>query len=189
VFLLSGMNQRKNIFVVTGGPGFGKTELINDLKLQGYLCSGEFARNLIENQLKSGGKILPWKNPKLFQQEVLKHRIGFFESVPASTLAFADRGIPDQLAFARYKGFGTPEILKESIEKYQYAVFVFVTPPWPEIFVNDAIRTETFEEAVLIHQAILNTYTQLNYQIIELPLISVRKRSDFIIKTIKSRNL
>ena len=179
------MDQRKNIFVITGGPGFGKTALIDELRRIGYLCSGEFARDMIERQQKIGGDLLPWKKPKRFQEEILRLRKDFYESVPDQTIAFADRGIPDQLAFARYKGFGTPEILKMSSEKYRYAQHVFVTPPWHKIFVNDAIRSETFEEAVLIHLSILETYSDLNYQIIELPLTSVCERIEFILQTIQ----
>jgi predicted ATPase len=179
------MDQRKNIFVITGGPGFGKTAVIDELRSIGYLCSGEFARDTIEKQQKMGGDLLPWKRPKLFQKEILQLRKDFYESVPDRTIAFADRGIPDQLAFARYKGFGTPEILKISSEKYRYAPQVFVTPPWPEIFTNDIIRNETYEEALLIHQSILETYSDLNYQIIELPLTSVCERTGFILQTIQ----
>ena len=59
-----------------------------------------------------------------------------------------------------------------------------MTPPWSGIFKNDPIRTETFEEAVRIHQAIQETYSGLNYQIIELPLVPVNKRMEFITQTI-----
>lgn len=178
------MIQQKQIYIITGGPGFGKTELINELRRIGYLCSGEFARDLIKSQQESGGEILPWKNPKLFQREVLKQRIAFFDSVPENSLAFADRGIPDQLAFSRYKGFGTPEILIESSQLYRYAPQVFVTPPWSQIFENDSIRTESFGEAIEIHQAVLDTYSDLNYQVIELPLLPLKKRVDFILQAI-----
>ena len=111
-------------------------------------------------------------------------RKDFYDSVPDKTIAFADRGIPDQLAFAQYKGFGTPEILKESAEKYRYASQVFITPPWREIFVNDSIRSESYDEAVRIHQSVLETYSFLNYQIIELPLIPVNERLTYILQTI-----
>lgn len=177
---------QKQIFIITGGPGFGKSELINELRQSGYLCSGEFARELIEHQQKMGGDLLPWKNPKLFQEEILRLRKDFYDSVPDKTIAFADRGMPDQLAFAQYKGFGTPEILKESAEKYRYASQVFVTPPWREIFVIDSIRSESYEEAIRIHQSVLETYLGLNYQIIELPLFSVTERVTFMLKTIKN---
>lgn len=179
----------KQIYIITGGPGFGKTELIKELRKSGYICSGEFARDLIETQLATGGEILPWKNPRLFQQEIVKQRIAFFESVPEGTPAFADRGIPDQLAFALYRGFGYPEALVRSAQKYRYSPLVFVTPPWPEIFINDPIRTETFEEAVRIHEAVLDIYSSLNYTIIELPLLSVIQRLEFILLTLqKFRN-
>lgn len=175
---------KKQIYILTGGPGFGKTQLINELRHSGYLCSGEFARDLIESQIQTGGAILPWKNPRLFQQEVLKMRIAFFDSVPDDALAFADRAIPDQLAFAQYKGFGAPEILVQSALKYRYAPQVFVTPPWPEIFRNDAIRSETLDEAVRIHEFVLKTYTDLNYTIIELPLLPVIQRKEYLLQTI-----
>ena len=174
----------KQIYIITGGPGFGKTALIEGLRKCGYLCSGEFARDLIESQLNSGGDILPWKNPKLFQQEVLTKRINFFESVAGKAIAFADRGIPDQLAFAHYHGFGAPKILSESTMKYRYAPYVFVTPPWKEIFENDLIRTESFEESARIHQTVLDTYIDLNYQVIELPLLPVRERLQYLIQTL-----
>ncbi len=178
------MVQHKQIYVITGGPGFGKTQLIEALRRSGYLCSGEFARDLIEEQTAVGGTILPWKNPRLFQEEVLKKRVGFFETVPVGALAFADRGIPDQLAFAEYKGFRKPEILIEKAWEYRYAPIVFVTPPWPEIFGNDQIRTETFEEASMIDQAIRTCYSDLNYRLIDLPLVPVKNRINFLLETI-----
>lgn len=174
----------KQIYVITGGPGFGKTQLIEELKQLGYVCSGEFARDLILFQQESGGDILPWKNPQLFQQEILQKRIAFFNSVPDNSVAFADRGIPDQLAFARYRGFGTPEILSECAQKYRYARQVFVTPPWPEIFVNDVIRTESFEEALRIHESVVETYINLNYQIIDLPLLPVKQRINYLLQNL-----
>jgi len=174
----------KQIYVITGGPGFGKTSLVEELRRSGYQCSGEFARDLIQSQQDSEGEILPWKNAKLFQQSILQKRIAFFDSVPDNSFAFADRGIPDQLAFARYRGFGTPEILNECAMKYRYAPKVFVTPPWAEIFTNDIIRTETFEEATRIHEFVVETYLNLNYQIIELPLLPVKQRMKYLFQSL-----
>ena len=174
----------KQIYVITGGPGFGKTLIVEELRQLGYNCSKEFARDLILSEQESGGEVLPWKNPKLFQQNILQKRVAFFDSIPAGAFAFADRGIPDQLAFARYRGFGTPEILSEYSQKYRYAPLVFVTPPWPEIFVNDSIRTETFDEACRIHEIVVETYISLNYQIIELPLLPPKQRTKYLLENL-----
>lgn len=176
--------KEKLIYIITGGPGFGKTELIEALKTEGYPCSDEFARNLILEQQQINGEILPWKQPRLFQQEILKRRISFFESVRDGEIAFADRAIPDQLAFARYKGYGTPAVLEEAARQYRYAPVVFVTPPWPEIFVNDSIRTETFDEAKKLHEIITETYKDLNYQINELPLVPISERKKHILNNL-----
>lgn len=175
---------QKQIYIVTGGPGFGKTKLIEELLSSGFKCSDEFARNLIEEQINWGGEILPSKNARLFQQEVLKRRVEFFESVPDNSIAFADRGIVDQLAFARYKGFGSPENLIQSANNYRYASSVFVTPPWKEIYTNDLVRSESFDEAVCIHRQIIETYQDLNYTIIELPLLPAQLRAEYILLTI-----
>lgn len=174
----------KQIYVITGGPGFGKTMLVEALRGMGHLCSGEFARELIVSQQETGGEILPWKNPRLFQQTILSKRKDFFDSVPEGTIAFADRAIPDQLAFARYKGFGAPEVLVSAASEYRYASKVFVTPPWPEIYVNDPIRTETFDEALQIHQVVVETYRNLNYQIIELPLVPISERVKYLLENL-----
>ena len=174
----------KQIYVITGGPGFGKTSLVEELRRSGYICSGEFARDLIQEQQESGANILPWKNPRLFQQNILQKRIDFFNSVPDGFIAFADRAIPDQLAFAQYRGFDVPEVLTDSSQKYRYAPQVFVTPPWAEIFTNDNIRTETFEEATRIHEFIVDTYLNLNYQVVELPLLPVDQRVKYLFQSL-----
>lgn len=174
----------KQIYIITGGPGFGKTELIEALGVEGFLVSGEFARDLILSETESGGEILPWKNSRLFQETILTKRKAFFESVPMDAIAFADRAIPDQLAFIRYRGFGTPDSLLNAALEYRYATTVFVTPPWPEIYKNDRIRTETLAEAIQIHQFVIETYRDLNYRINELPLVPTAERVQYLLKNL-----
>ncbi len=178
--------MEKQIYIITGGPGFGKTYLIEELRKMRFLCSDEFAREIIVSQLEIGGELLPWKNPKLFQEQVLSKRIDFYESVPENTIAFADRGIPDQMAYASYKGFEVSERMMKISDEHKYASTVFIAPPWYEIFKNDQLRTETFSEAVKIDEHIRETYSILNYQIIELPLFSVNERIEFILQNIQN---
>ncbi len=173
--------MEKKIVVITGGPGFGKTKIIEELSKSGYITGNEFARELIVEQLKIGGDLLPWKNLKAFQQAVLKHRIGFYESVAVDALAFADRGIPDQLAFARFRGFEPSVLLKESAKDYRYYDCVFVTAPWEEIYSNDEIRSERFEEACRLHRIICETYKDLGYVLVDIPQLPADERARFII--------
>lgn len=178
---LSKIKLNKNIYIISGGPGFGKTSLIENLKLSGYICSGEFARELINYQKSIDGDILPWKDPAKFQQEVFKKRLKFYNSVNENSIAFVDRGVPDQIAFALYKGYSKPISLLKYSNELRYAKSVFICPPWFNIYCNDEIRTETFHEASVIHNLLIEVYSELNYEIVELPLLTIKERTDFII--------
>ena len=43
-----------NKILITGGPGTGKTTLVDELRNNGYLCSGEIVRNLTLKKRKEG---------------------------------------------------------------------------------------------------------------------------------------
>ena len=43
--------------VISGGPGSGKTTIINSLKNLGHFCYNEISRDLIEKNRKNGGQI------------------------------------------------------------------------------------------------------------------------------------
>jgi predicted ATPase len=55
-------------------------------------------------------------------------------------------------------------------------------PPWEEIYVSDAERYESYEQAVLIHDHLMETYKKYGYTIIEVPRDSIENRIDFIMK-------
>lgn len=174
------------VFVITGGPGFGKTTLISQLSQKGFRVSKEIAREVIEEQQLSGGDALPWKNVILFEKLIASRRIDFIESVAITEIAFSDRGLPDQIAYSWYKRKTETNFLKESAERYRYAPLVFITPPWEAIFTNDQIRQESFEEACKIHSFILKAYMESGYQTIEIPLVSPAGRIEFILQTINN---
>ncbi len=177
---------KKEIYIVTGGPGFGKTSIIKELAKQGYKTGSEYAREIIEEQTKLNGEILPWKNIKAFQAEVLKKRIQFFESVNKNEMAFADRGVPDQLAFAKFRGF-SPKLLQEKVKKYRYADFVFITMPSEKHFRQDHIRKESYEQAKKMHYAICTMYEKWGYVLVHVPFLDVNSRVKFIIDFVNKK--
>ena len=177
---ISRIKMSKAVVIVTGGPGFGKTSVIERLSNLGFRVGSEIARELIEEQVKTGGVKLPWKDIQAFREEVFVRRLSFLNSVTDDELAFSDRGIPDQLAFARYQGAADPHVLVKNAEKYRYFPVVFLTSPWKEIYHQDSIRTETFEEASRLHEFICQTYHDLGYQLIDLPKTAPSDRAEFI---------
>ena len=49
-----------HFFVVTGGPGAGKTSLITELSRRGFHTIPESGRAIIREEMQSGGDALPW---------------------------------------------------------------------------------------------------------------------------------
>ena len=176
------------IYVITGGPGFGKSTLIELLSEKGFWVGKEAAREIIGQQKLLGGDALPWKNIQRFEALVAASRVDLFKNTPLDRVAFADRGLHDQIAYSWYKGKNESALLAELTTQYRYAPEVFVTAPWKEIYRQDPIRQESFEEACEIHRYILETYQHFGYRIIELPFVNPEKRVEFIIQHIEKQN-
>ncbi len=51
-------------------------------------------------------------------------------------------------------------------------------------FKNDEARNETPEQAMLIHGAIREAYVDQGYDIVEVPVLPVPERADFILKNL-----
>ena len=67
---------------------------------------------------------------------------------------------------------------------FRYHRRVFIAPPWKEIFAGDAERKQSFEEAQATYHALVETYSELNYELVPLPLASIEDRARFVIETV-----
>lgn len=167
------------VYIITGGPGFGKTSVLNRLSGLGFPVCPEVARNLLKNYRSHRTSEQPLF-PKDFEREVATVRLDFLQSIPNDRIAFSDRGLPDQIAFSNYKNRAPSAFLTSTVLANRYAPHVFVTPPWEEIYQQDEVRTETFNEALAIHQQIVTVYSELSYKIVNLPQTNVEERVRFI---------
>ncbi|MEC4766359.1 AAA family ATPase [Halomonas sp. CUBES01] len=87
------MNYR---FVVTGGPGGGKTTLLSSLSERGYSFAPESARKIIKERLAAG--LLPRPEPVSFAHEVLRADIEKYRNIGANNRpTFFDRSVLDAL--------------------------------------------------------------------------------------------
>ncbi len=174
------MNIKK--IVITGGPGTGKSSIINELKKRGYICFEEISRQVTLDARKNGVDQLFLTQPLLFSELLLEGRKKQYletANYPKSTV-FLDRGLPDVLAYMDYFNSEYPESFVETCRNHPYDV-VFILAPWQEIFTSDSVRYETFEQAELIHNHLLNTYQKFNYNLLDVPFESIKKRADFIL--------
>jgi len=90
-----------------------------------------------------------------------------------------DRGLVDEVAYRRFFKMEVPDVLRERCVKYRYDK-VFLFPYWEEIYQTDHIRQESKEEAIQIHNLIVEAYTEFGYKLIEVPKFSTKERLLFI---------
>jgi predicted ATPase len=171
----------ERFFVVTGGPGSGKSTLIAALAGAGHAQSIEAGRAIIQDQVSIEGAALPWCDPALFAEVMLSWEMRSFRIACEQTgPVFFDRGVPDVAGYLRLLGMPVPRHIETAIERFRYNRRVFIAPPWPEIFQQDSERNQTLDEAIRTYKAMVATYTQYGYELLALPLSSVEDRVGFV---------
>ena len=172
--------------VITGGPGTGKTTLIDELGRRKFECTPEISRQVTKMARKKGIDHLFLEDPLLFSELLLEGREKQYlkATKSSSEIIFFDRGIPDIHAYMNYFGTVYPKIFLEKSRKYRYNT-IFLLPPWKEIYITDDIRYETYELSISIYNHLKVSYTELDYEIIEVPFGSIELRADFILKKLK----
>lgn len=169
-------------FVLTGGPGAGKTTLIDALAARGFATTQEAGRGVIREQLRDGGDGLPWVDPERFAQRMFEWELGSYRQAQRQDgPVLFDRGLPDTLGYLRLEGLEAPTWMEEEAWRLRYNARVFIAPPWKEIFGGDEERRQTWEVAVRTYEIMARTYMELGYDLVELPLTSVTRRAAFVI--------
>ncbi|MBK5074805.1 AAA family ATPase [Budviciaceae bacterium CWB-B4] len=182
------LNFQKRI-VITGGPGSGKSTLIDALTQRGYLCSVEAGRSIIQDQISIGGNALPWGDRIAFSELMLCWEIRSWHAANGChELCFFDRGIPDVAGYLSLCRFPVPAHVEKAINNFRYAGTVFIAPPWKEIYVQDSERKQSIEEAEQTYWTLSKTYQAYGYQLIEIPRIPADERADFIISQVSQKD-
>lgn len=171
-----------NFHIVTGGPGSGKSTLIDALERKGFARSIEAGRGIIRDQAAVNGAALPWRDSAAFAElmlcwEMRSHHIARAHDGPV----IFDRGVPDIVGYLRLTGLPVPAHVDKAARTFGYNRRVFLAPPWPEIFEQDSERKQDFEEAERTCRVMIETYASYGYDLVELPLTSVEERARFVI--------
>lgn len=172
--------------LITGGPGTGKTSLIEELKKNNFKCFDEISREITLKYREKGIEQLFLSDPNLFSGELLNSRIQQFnDSKKLQTdYVFFDRGIPDIIAYLNFKKVRFSKKILKSVDKYRYDK-VFLLEPWKDIYSSDVVRYESFDQVITIDRYIKNTYKEFGYNPNIIPKDNIKNRVAFIINSLR----
>lgn len=166
--------------VLSGCSSGGKSTLLAELQRRGFATIPEPGRRIVEEELRRGGRSLPWVDLSAFARRAIDLAAEDRRyAAQEKGWVFFDRGLVDA-AVALEHATGQPA--RNLLMQYdRYHQQVFLTPPWPELYVTDGERKHGLDEAVAEYERLLTAYQQLDYEIIILPRASVPERADLVL--------
>jgi len=176
------MQKESKIVLLIGAPSTGKTSVLNHLHDNGYMCFEEISRQIFQKAQKEGYVNLFKEKPLLFSEKLLEGRQKQFEIAKETKadFVFIDRGLPDITAYLDMVKTVYPEKYVEANLNFKYD-HIFLFPLWQEIYRSDNERYEDFELSEKIEKYLINSYTQLGYDLIRIPKAEVKARAEFIL--------
>src|SRR5262249_2443072 len=133
--------------VISGCSGGGKSTLLDELRTRGYAVVEEPGRRIVARELEGGGLALPWVDGVAFARQAIE--LSFADRAGAERWpgwVFFDPGWIDAASALQHLT-GEP-VIDELRQEHRYNRHVFLTPPWPEIYVTDHERRHGFAAAV-----------------------------------------
>ena len=196
-------------FVFTGGPGVGKTTIINALTSKGYLPVAEAARHIIAKEQQkvdrasARGKtykgVLPWTDLVGFQHRVVRQQSLWETLARSKTLqgrgkakprgTVLDRSFVDPVAYLLEAGMTPkthPVLFKKLFSKIKKAGYqkVFVLDQLPH-YANDPQRKESAVQAGKLHNRLYDVYKDMGkrygFDVVRVPAVGVEQRVNYVL--------
>jgi len=169
-------------FVITGGPGAGKSTLVAALAARGQATFPEAGRAILRLSDAIGGPAHAARNPRDYAEAMLLWDMrSWAEAGRLDGPAFFDRGVPDTIGYLRLIGRPVPAHMERAARAFRYAEPVFAAPPWRDIYATDGERRQDWDVAVATHDSVRAVYEELGYRLLDLPLAGVEARVAFVL--------
>lgn len=144
----------------------------------------EPGRRIVEEELRGDGGALPWTDPAAFARRAIDVAGRDREDAGETTgWTFFDRGLVDAAVALQHETGEPAAIVLARYERYHRQVFL--TPPWPEIYVTDGERRHGLTEAVAEYERLLTACGDLGYDTIILPKVGVAARADLVLDRLR----
>ncbi|RUR05595.1 AAA family ATPase [Legionella sp. km772] len=183
---------KKNYYLLTGGPGSGKSSVLHYLKIQSHRVVEEAARAILKEQKRRKGNATQFGDRAQFCQLMLRQSLEDFKThLSCTEKIFFDRGLPDLLGYKSIANDARWTSIIEKVElanlEYRYNQEVFLFPPWQEIYTLDDERSHSFSQASQAYDLIKEALLEANYFPIEIPKVPIEERAQFILS--KTQNV
>jgi predicted ATPase len=174
------------LVVISGCSGGGKSTLLLELARRGYPTVEEPGRRIVRQELEGDGRALPWVDGAAFARRAISLSLADRAAVGRPTnWVFFDRGLVDAAA-ALERITGRPALATHA-SRHRYHRRVFLTPPWPEIYVTDGERRHGLDAALGEYDHLLEVYPSLGYEVTILPKAPVCERADIVLAALHPR--
>jgi predicted ATPase len=174
------------LVVISGCSSGGKSTLIDELTKRGHAVVEEPGRRIIADEIARGGAALPWVDLAAFAQRAIEVTLQDRDDAARhSGWVFFDRSLVDAaVALDHVSGERHAEALCYA---HRYHHRVFLAPPWPEIFDNDADRRHDIGAAIEEYDRLRDAYPRFGCEVVLLPKIPVSARADFVLDFLGAR--
>ena len=172
--------------VISGGPGSGKTTIINSLKDLGFFCYDELSRELIERYKKNSHRNIFIENPVDFSNILWEKREEQYKNSiiqKKHKKVFFDRSLLDITSYLEFAGMRN-SILEKKLINFNYDI-VFLVKPTKKFYKKDYSRFEDFNQSIKIHSILEKNYKSL-YQTVNVPFEKLSERLTFITEYCKN---
>lgn len=173
-----------NWYVLTGASRIGKTKLLEYLSFLGYRTCPEVARIYIDNELSKGTTMdeIAANNAEIFQKKVVQLQFEVENRLNEKDLIFLDRSIVDSIAYAKIYNRDISQEMQQGIIRRYKKVFLL---DQLYSYYTDYIPYEDKEQLRRTHKVFEQTYTELGYDIIRVPVASIEERANFILEYVR----
>jgi predicted ATPase len=172
---------------LTGPPGGGKTTVLKALGERGHRTVPEAATDVI---IQHGATATHWQEPDFLDKVVSLQRARSLAASPGETELLFDRSPVCTLALARHLDLPITSPLQDELDRiesdsvYERSVF-YIT--WLGVLTPTAVRRINAEQTLAFDVIHRQTYQELGYDLIEVPVASVDERATLIETEIRSR--
>jgi predicted ATPase len=180
--------NKNNFIIITGGPGGGKTSILEALLQKGFDYIIESGRQIIRERKIKG--LPPRPDPASFARLMfLKDFDNYNKNLNKQSLLFFDRSFLDGAMLIQRNDEIYFEEIRDIINTHRFKTKVFFTPPWQEIYTIDYERDQGFEEAVETYENLHGWYKSQGYEPVIIPIGPIAGRVEFILNELSAEGV